>query len=120
MGSDDGQDNEEENFDARGRADQHPIPVLIEQTGRRPYQALARENADGLNVLLTRQIPALTQQIQHTTNLMNQLIQRQLDIFKALLKFVNYAIIKIVIYFQILLNTEVICKDNDNLTQNLF
>ena len=58
-----------------------PIPIPEPGNGRerRPYHALARENAEALNALLTREIPVLTQQLQQTMELMNQLIRRQLD-----------------------------------------
>ena len=58
---------------------QHEIPVPNLRNGRRPYHEPARENAEALNVLLTREIPALTNQLQRTMDLMNQLIRRQLD-----------------------------------------
>ncbi len=41
---------------------------------RRPYHALARENAEALNVLLTHEIPVMTQQLQQTMELVNQSI----------------------------------------------
>ena len=58
-----------------------PIPIPVPGNGgeRRPYHALARENAEALNALLTREVPAMTQQLQQTMELMNQLIRRQLD-----------------------------------------
>ena len=56
-----------------------PIPVPGNDGERRPYHALARENAEALNALLTREIPVMTQQLQQTMELMNQLIRRQLD-----------------------------------------
>ena len=58
-----------------------PIPIPVPGNGgeRRPYHALARENAEALNALLTREIPVMTQQLQQTMELMNQLIRRQLD-----------------------------------------
>ena len=75
-GEDDGDDDE--NLERRDGAEQHQIPVSNGQGRRRPYHALAQKNAEALNVLLTREIPVLTHQIQQTTELMNQLIQRQL------------------------------------------
>ena len=66
-------------------AHDHPqaMPIPIPEPGngreRRPYHALARENAEALNALLTREIPVLTQQLQQTMEPMNQLIRRQLD-----------------------------------------
>ena len=66
-------------------AHDHPqaMPIPIPEPGngreRRPYHALARENAEALNALLRREIPVLTQQLQQTMELMNQLIRRQLD-----------------------------------------
>ena len=57
----------------------HAIPVPNGRVGRRPYHEIARENAEALNVLLTREIPQLSNQLQHTMEQMNQLIQRQLD-----------------------------------------
>ena len=59
--------------------EQHAIPVPNKRAGRRPYHALARENAEALNALLTREIPQLTNQLQHSMELMNQLIEHQLD-----------------------------------------
>ena len=56
-----------------------PIPIPEPGNGRRPYHALARENAEALNAFLTREIPVMTQQLQQTMELMNQLIRRQLD-----------------------------------------
>ncbi|CAB3986887.1 Hypothetical predicted protein [Paramuricea clavata] len=56
-----------------------PIPVPGNDGERRPYHALARENAEALNELLTREIPVMTQQLQQTMELMNQLIRPQLD-----------------------------------------
>jgi hypothetical protein len=44
-----------------------PIPPVAQ--GRRPYHALARENAEALNVMLTRDLPLLTQQLQQTMEL---------------------------------------------------
>ena len=56
------------------------IPVPVPGVGeRRPYHAPARENAEALNRLLTREVPILTQQLQNTMELMNQLIRRQLN-----------------------------------------
>ena len=57
----------------------HAIPVPNGRARRRPYHEIARENAEALNVLLTREIPQLTNQLQYTMGQMNQLIQRQLD-----------------------------------------
>ena len=57
----------------------HAIPVPHGRAGRRPYHEIARENAEALNVLLTRELPQLTNQLQYTMEQMNQLIQRQLD-----------------------------------------
>lgn len=58
---------------------QRQIPVP-NQPGRRPYHALAKENAEALNAFLTRDLPVVTHQLQQTMELMNQLIQlRQLD-----------------------------------------
>ena len=56
-----------------------PIPEPGNRRERRPYHALARENAEALDALLTREIPVLTQQLQQTMELMKQLIRRQLD-----------------------------------------
>lgn len=55
------------------------MPIPVPGNERRPYHALARENAEALNALLTREVPVLTQQLQQTMELMNQLIRRQLD-----------------------------------------
>ena len=44
------------------QAQAQPIPVPPVAQGRRPYHTLARENAEALNVLLTRELPVLTQQ----------------------------------------------------------
>ena len=54
-----------------------PIPPVAQ--GRRPYHALARENAEALNVMLTRDQPLLTQQLQQTMELTNELIMRRLE-----------------------------------------
>jgi hypothetical protein len=54
-----------------------PIPPVAQ--GRRPYHALARENAEALNVMLTRDLPLLTQQLQQTMELTNELIRRRLE-----------------------------------------
>ena len=40
------------------------IPVPNGRAGRRPYHEIARENAEALNVLLTRELPQLTNQLQ--------------------------------------------------------
>ena len=50
-----------------------PIPIPEPGNGkeRRPLHALARENAEALNALLTREVPVLTQQLQQTMELMN-------------------------------------------------
>ena len=62
------------------QAQAQQIPVPVPGVGeRRPYHALARENAEALNRLLTREVPILTQQLQNTMELMNQLIRRQLN-----------------------------------------
>ena len=47
--------------------------------GRGPYHALARENAEALNALLSHEISVMTRQLQQAMELMNQLIRRQLD-----------------------------------------
>ena len=52
----------------------HPPPINALATA---LHALARENAEALNALLTREIPVMTQQLQQTMELMNQLIRRQ-------------------------------------------
>ena len=57
----------------------HAIPVPNARAGMRPYHEIARENAEALNVLLTREMPQLTNQLQYTMEQMNQLIQRQLN-----------------------------------------
>ncbi len=57
----------------------HAILVPNARAGRRPYLQVARENAETLNVLLAREIPQLTNQLQYTIEQMNQLIQRQLS-----------------------------------------
>jgi hypothetical protein len=57
---------------------QRQIPVPNEPA-RRPYHALARENAEALNAFLTRDLPVVTHQLQQTMELMDQLIQRQLN-----------------------------------------
>ncbi|CAB4038332.1 Hypothetical predicted protein, partial [Paramuricea clavata] len=53
-----------------------PIPIPGNGEERHPYHALARENAEALNALLNREIPVMTQQLQQTMELMNQLIRR--------------------------------------------
>ena len=55
------------------------IPVPQVQAERHPYHALARENAEALNVLLTRDVPILTNQMQQNIQLLDTLIRRQLD-----------------------------------------
>ena len=72
-------DEDDENLNRRDPSEQRQIPVPNEQVSRRPYHALAWENAEALNVLPTRKIPVLTHQVQQTTEFINQLIQRQLD-----------------------------------------
>ena len=47
------------------------IPVPPVQAGRRPIYALARENAEALNVLLTRDLPVLTNQMQQAIEQLN-------------------------------------------------
>ena len=73
--------NEDEQLPAQDIPRAMPIPIPVPGNGgeRRPYHALARENAESLNALLTQEIPVITQQLQHTMELMNQLIRRQLD-----------------------------------------
>ncbi len=61
-----------------GEQRQQQISMPNEQA-RRPYHALARENAEALNAFLTRDLPVVTHQLQQTIELMNQLIQRQLN-----------------------------------------
>ena len=74
-------EHEEDEYDSLGnQAHAQQIPVPVSAAGeRRPYHALARENAEALNRLLSREVPILTQQLQNTMELMNQLIRRQLD-----------------------------------------
>ena len=84
LGEEDGEDGEEdgENGEEVPPAQQpvdHAIPVPNGRAGRRPYHEIARENAEALNVLLTRELLQLTNQLQYTMEQMNQLIQRQLD-----------------------------------------
>ena len=78
-GDDDEDEENNENLEGLGRAEQQRMQVPNEQGGRRPYHTLARENAEALNVLLTREIPVLTHQLEQIMQLMNQLIRRQLD-----------------------------------------
>ena len=47
--------------------------------GRRPYHALARENAEALNLFLTRNLPVITHQLQETMERLDQLIRRQIE-----------------------------------------
>ena len=61
------------------QAQAQPIPVPPVAQGRRPYHTLARENAEALNVLLTRELPVLTQQLQQTMELTNELLRRSLE-----------------------------------------
>ena len=57
-----------------------PPPGQQIQLSRRPhYHALARDNAEVLNALLTRDIPAMNNQMNHTLGMLNELIRRQLD-----------------------------------------
>ena len=58
------------------RQRQTPVP---NEPVRRPYHALARENAESLNAFLTRDLPLLTHQLQQTMQMMNELIQQHLD-----------------------------------------
>ena len=80
-----GPDDEGNQDDQAPPAQDHPrampIPIPVPGNGgeRRPYHVLARENAEALNALLTREVPVMTQQLQQTMELMNQLIWRQLD-----------------------------------------
>ncbi len=60
----------------QAQAQATPIPPVAQ--GRHPYHALARENAEALNVLLTRDLPVLTQQLQQTMELTNELLRRHL------------------------------------------
>ncbi len=55
------------------------IPVPPVQAGRRPIYALARENAEALNVLLTRDLPVLTNQMQQAIEQLNELMRRQME-----------------------------------------
>ena len=61
----------------QAQAQEIPIPPVAQR--RRPYHALARENAEALNVMLTRDLPLLTQQLQQTMELTNELIMRRLE-----------------------------------------
>ena len=72
------EEDEYDGLDNQAHAQQIPDPVPAAGE-RRPYHALALENAEALNRLLTREVPILTQQLQNTMELMNQLIRRQLD-----------------------------------------
>ena len=47
--------------------------------GRRPYHALARENAEALNLFLTRHLPVITHQLLETMERLDQLIRRQME-----------------------------------------
>ncbi len=44
-----------------------------------PINALARENAEALNVLLTRDLPVLTNQMQQAIEQLNELMRRQME-----------------------------------------
>jgi hypothetical protein len=70
--------DDDEMQELRQQRDRRDIPVPGAIGARRPYHALARENAEALNALLTRDIPVLTNQIRETMDLTNQLIRRQL------------------------------------------
>ena len=61
------------------QAQAQAIPVPPVGQGRRAYHALTRENAEALNVLLTRELPVLTQQLQQTMELTNELLRRRLE-----------------------------------------
>ena len=65
--------------DVLQQAQAQAIPIPLVAQGRRPYHALARENAEALNVMLTRDLPLLTQQLQQTMELTNELIRRRLE-----------------------------------------
>ena len=77
LGEEDGEDGEE--VPPAQQPVNHAIPVLNGRAGRRPYHEIARENAEVLDVLLTRELPQITNQLQYTMEQMNQLIQCQLD-----------------------------------------
>ncbi len=70
--------DDDEREELRQQEDQR-IPLPNARGGRRPYHVLARENAEALNALLTRDIPVLTDQLRETMDLMNQLVRRQLN-----------------------------------------
>ena len=61
------------------QAQAQEIPVPPVPRGRRAYHALARESAEALNVLLTRELPVLTQQFQQTMELTNEFLRRRLE-----------------------------------------
>ena len=46
---------------------------------RRPYHALARENAEALNLFLTRDLLVITHQMQQTMERLDELIRRQME-----------------------------------------
>ena len=55
-------------------------PIHVPQIqGRRPYHALARENAEALNLFLTRDVPGITHQMQETMERLDQLIRPQME-----------------------------------------
>ena len=54
-------------------------PIHVPQIeGRRPYHALARENAEAFNLFLTRDLPVITHQME-TLERLDQLIRRQME-----------------------------------------
>ncbi len=59
---------------AAGRA--IPVPQI---QARRPYHALARENAEALNLFLTRELPVLTHQMMQTMERLDERIRRQME-----------------------------------------
>ena len=55
-------------------------PIHVPQIqGRRPYHAPARENAEALNLFLTRDLPVITHQMQETMERLDQLIRQQME-----------------------------------------
>ena len=64
----------ENQYRNRVRAQNIPVPQV-----RRPHHTLVRENAEALNVLLTRDMPVLSRAVQQTIERLDALIMRQLN-----------------------------------------
>ena len=75
---------EADNMDNGPAAPNRPraVPISVPAGNARemrPYPALARENTEALNIVLTRAIPVMAEQLQQTVGLINEQISQQLD-----------------------------------------